>query len=408
VHVIWSATVTSGDIWGGQGAGFSIQLDESGAVWVVDQNAPLGLDLEHQVDTLLKSGVAADDLISGAIQLAATGFCIEATNKDVPGIQEVILAWSRIPPTDADHPEGAVAHLGTDVYGSWEINSSLPAQPYRKREYVLRLAEAWARTVGVTALDRTENPDGVYGGFEWSLGEWIQLLRSKLRRAWVAGHSERDYADAIPEALLPALGVDFLDLALSAGWREMGVAEALLRRGVSLVKQSSFGEYPFLSACSWTDESRIRTLLREGASVHLRSESGDSAIQEAVFNEEHGPEVIRFLIKMGASVKDADSSGRTPLHYAVQCSRAREIVPILLRAGALPNVRDEGGNTVLHALANAEDPSIQVGRMLLAKGGDTLLKNGAGRLPEEQGRTEVFRSWLKAKRLEQSEQKRRR
>ncbi|MXX33325.1 MAG: hypothetical protein F4107_13940 [Gemmatimonadetes bacterium] len=55
--------------------------------------------------------------------------------------------------------------------------------------------------------------------------------------------------------------------------------------------------------------------------------------------------VIEALVRAGADLTLADSSGRTPLHMAAQTHPA--VFPLLLRLGADPNARDDSGRTPL-------------------------------------------------------------
>ncbi|MCE7868970.1 hypothetical protein DYH09_01195 [bacterium CPR1] len=94
-------------------------------------------------------------------------------------------------------------------------------------------------------------------------------------------------------------------------------------------------------------------------------------------------EVARVLLRAGAEVAAATSSGRTPLHWLVQTGPV-PMVKELLGSGAPVNAPDSRGNTPLHL---TDLPSLLT---LLENGADWGQANQAGQLPLSSG----LRRWL--------------
>ena len=88
-------------------------------------------------------------------------------------------------------------------------------------------------------------------------------------------------------------------------------------------------------------------------------------------------EVVKLLLKFGADPNIQNSRGKTPLHAARCCHD--QLVKELLNAGALPTIVDMNGDTPLH-LAVVE-MSLSVVQVLLDAGADPKMTNRYGRTP---------------------------
>ena len=97
---------------------------------------------------------------------------------------------------------------------------------------------------------------------------------------------------------------------------------------------------------------RIEKLLLVGVDIHAADKNGVTALHHAV--RFRSPAAVRALVAHGANVNQAcRRSGGTPLHRAVtqtgapgtagRGEAAREIVEILLAAGADPSIRNKSG-----------------------------------------------------------------
>ncbi|KAF9375935.1 hypothetical protein BGX21_003653 [Mortierella sp. AD011] len=87
-------------------------------------------------------------------------------------------------------------------------------------------------------------------------------------------------------------------------------------------------------------------------------------------------ESMRLLLKYGAMTRVADSSQRTPLHYAIQHSKdPAPVMELLLKKGSEVNARDSRKSTPLHMVLEKVDNE-EIVQMLLLYGADPGLKNG--------------------------------
>jgi ankyrin repeat protein len=78
------------------------------------------------------------------------------------------------------------------------------------------------------------------------------------------------------------------------------------------------------------DLERAKSLLRQGANVDARIQSGDTALH---FAAEYSPRMVEFLCDNGADIEAVSAEGKTPLQHAKMWA---DCAQILLMKGADP------------------------------------------------------------------------
>jgi tankyrase len=108
---------------------------------------------------------------------------------------------------------------------------------------------------------------------------------------------------------------------------------------------------------------RILALLAAGADIHETDKNGVTALHHAV--RFRSPAAVATLIKRGANVNQCcRRSGSTPLHRAVTSTgapgtagknaAAKEIVQLLIAAGADPSIKNKLGKRPIDYVADAD------------------------------------------------------
>jgi ankyrin repeat protein len=120
------------------------------------------------------------------------------------------------------------------------------------------------------------------------------------------------------------------------------------------------------------DLAGVRALVGQGVDVNARAGDGGTALQWAVYHENH--EAIELLLRAGAAVNSANELGVTPLRIA-SANGSPAIIEKLLQAGADPNVAPAtGGTPLMLASRNGDSASA---RLLLSHGADANAKEEA-------------------------------
>lgn len=117
---------------------------------------------------------------------------------------------------------------------------------------------------------------------------------------------------------------------------------------------------------------RIIELLQTGVDIHATDKNGVTALHHAV--RFRSPTAVQTLIERGANVNQAcRRSGSTPLHRAVTTTGAP-------------------------GTANKQVEARQIVALLLAAGADPKIQNRQGRIPGDYAKDENIRELLSAKR----------
>ena len=152
--------------------------------------------------------------------------------------------------------------------------------------------------------------------------------------------------------------------AAAAGYRTE-IARALIENGANVAAENRRGAMPLHYAAdggpvfrTWDPDAQaemIALLIRNGANPNALDKSGVAPLHRAV--RQRCPKAVNALLRNGADVRLKNKRGSTPLHLAVQNtgrggtgspeakSGQREIIELLLKAGAKLQDRDARGKT---------------------------------------------------------------
>ncbi|PWT80550.1 MAG: hypothetical protein C5B44_05255 [Acidobacteria bacterium] len=131
---------------------------------------------------------------------------------------------------------------------------------------------------------------------------------------------------------------------------------------------------PLVKAAQNDDIEAVKQLLPGTPNINVRDENSDStALENAVLNSNR--EMIQVLLLAGADVNTRDKVGRTPLMLLGDDITA-DAVWDLINAGAKVNLRDEDGNTALIDAASCNN--LEILKVLLDAGANVNAKNNDG------------------------------
>jgi len=148
------------------------------------------------------------------------------------------------------------------------------------------------------------------------------------------------------------------------------------RREIVDVLRREVGDLDVFEAATLGDVPKLRKLLAaDPALAKAYSADGFTALHLSAFFAQ--PEAAEELLRQGA---DPNAVAKNPMKVAVINSAAAsgraDLVKLILRAGADPNVRQQMGYTALHAAA-AHD-NVEMATALLDAGADPSLKSDDG------------------------------
>jgi ankyrin repeat protein len=118
----------------------------------------------------------------------------------------------------------------------------------------------------------------------------------------------------------------------------------LLARGADPDARDAEGRPPLVSAILGNSVALLGLLLESRADANATDLHGWTPLHFAA--QEVLPQMASLLVAKGANVDAQDEEGNSPLHRAVFSARDRgEVVHILRKAGAKPDLKNKAGET---------------------------------------------------------------
>lgn len=180
-----------------------------------------------------------------------------------------------------------------------------------------------------------------------------------------AGATRNDAESCFFETIAHYMYAGDTALHMAAAAFRPEIAQALVDRGADLAAKNRRGAEPLHYAADsniWNPTAQAATidcLIRAGASPNATDKSGVPPLHRAV--RTRCAAAVEALLAGGAEPRGRNKSGSTPLHIAVQntgrgnsgtphaIEQQRQIIELLLRAGARPDDKDENGKAVRDA-----------------------------------------------------------
>lgn len=153
---------------------------------------------------------------------------------------------------------------------------------------------------------------------------------------------------------------------------EPDLITSLVEAGGDLNERNKKGITPLSLAIERNQIQQAEFFVKLGADIHAEDIEETTALTKAL---KSGLKMTKAVIKKD-NIQTRDSAGRTPLHIAVIEKAPPEIINYMISLGADVNARDKNGNTPLHTAAAYNFR--QTGEILLAAGADVFYPNVTG------------------------------
>ena len=151
-------------------------------------------------------------------------------------------------------------------------------------------------------------------------------------------------------------------LQKAIGDEDIAEIERCVRAGVDVNSRNVDGTTPLHAACRNDASDLVRFLLKEGASAHAKTNNGFTPLHfvyckkhsNHTYNATKMAVIVKIMVEHDVDVNARTDDGYTALHYSTARSkgeRTGELTQILLNAGANPRVRTKKGMTPLHFAA---------------------------------------------------------
>jgi len=198
----------------------------------------------------------------------------------------------------------------------------------------------------------------------------LEATPDLARQAVVIGATRQVSTDYYFEEIVHYVYGGDTALHIASAAYSLEIAKALLQRGANVRARNRRGAEPLhyagdghLESKGWNpgaQEAVVRYLIEAGADSNARDKSGVTPLHRAV--RTRCASAVRALLFKGADSRLKNGSGSTPLHLAVQNTgrggsgspesreQQREIILLLLKAGARTSDKDAKGKTVLQSV----------------------------------------------------------
>ena len=172
--------------------------------------------------------------------------------------------------------------------------------------------------------------------------------------------------------------------------KKLDELKALLDSGVDVNMIISSGDSLLMTACSYSNSEMVKLLLTYNPNIDYQDENGNNALNLAIDNMWHYKEMIPLLLEAGADPNSKAGAGRTAQKNSTALSKIisltlnnkseeeYQIVEMFLSFGADPNIAHKtAGTTPLIQVVFKAD--VRLVKLFLEYGADLNLKDNQGR-----------------------------
>jgi len=172
--------------------------------------------------------------------------------------------------------------------------------------------------------------------------------------------------------------------------KKLDELKALLDSGVDVNMIISSGDSLLMTACSYSNSEMVKLLLTYNPNINYQDEYGNNALNLAIDNMWHYKEMIPLLLEAGADPNSKAGAGRTAQKNSTALSKIisltlnnkseeeYQIVEMFLSHGADPNIahKTAGITPLIQAVFKAD---VRLVKLFLEHGADLDLKDNQGR-----------------------------
>ena len=173
--------------------------------------------------------------------------------------------------------------------------------------------------------------------------------------------------------------------------RKLDEVKALLDSGVDVNIIISSSDSLLMTACSYSNSDMVKLLLTYNPNINYQDEYGNNALNLAIDNMEHYKEMIPLLLEAGADPNSKAGAGRTAQKNSTVLSKMTsltlnnkseeeeyQIVEMFLSYGADPNIAHKTAGSI-PLMAAAYKGDVRLVKLFLEYGVDPNLKDKQGR-----------------------------
>lgn len=143
----------------------------------------------------------------------------------------------------------------------------------------------------------------------------------------------------------------------------------------------SGGTYLHFALQKGSSLKTIQDILKSSVNVNSINHNYDTPIFVALYTHFNNEDIIKELLRHGASVRVFNKRGETPLHVALMKEKKLEIIQDILKYGADVNVADADGNTAIFKVLYHKHDNLEVIKELLRHGACVKVTNKFGQTP---------------------------